>query len=634
MAVQTARFGVLATVEFLAAAGRIQEADFVADITMSATFPARLSRTASFTVDVGAQVPTTTPFPGFFLYDSDPVGVFSPLVGAQPTALGNLFTVLEFDAGPEGSGSGGGSSIANGFELLLGAASLGDGSFDGAVVLTEDTPVSSAIDLLNEVLGLLVPSPPPEFPGSAVPITSVGTTPLLATGVTDNGSIGTFAGSSVTRITGNLTSGTIQDRGPGKSGTLTGLLNGVAFGSRDLTGDDEGNYNGLVISDQTDYPAESPGFWKTIDVSISNLIVPVGLNGVEITHSAANSTSVRSFVRDDFTASPTLSGLGLTLSDAGTLAYSSGVGHFNTGAVFTVSGNLGNNAGKTYYGGSDALQVSSTGSILSNQNFSLSGLGISVPMAADDQADKAFSEEVTLDGNVHASGKLRARGRNVNGTSTVTDLGGPTLLVMRGAGSGRFVEANVTVSNLGAGSNAVRVSAGAGDTPAAAVSTWDSSAALADHEAACVAGVLAHDETDYSSGYLPVGPDLSSDRDGAQYATFSFARSARSGFDISINGTYAGLWVRLPGVSDQGGISPNASGGWWDMFQAYDGAGVPGETGDPNAGCADGAVATGNSGTFACTFGTQSSTNATDNEIQVRVKLDPGQSINSLSFTG
>ena len=58
-----------------------------------------------------------------------------------------------------------------------------------------------------------------------------------------------------------------------------------------------------------------------------------------------------------------------------------------------------------------------------------------------------------------------------------------------------------------------------------------------------------------------------------------------------------------------------------------------GETGDTLAGCAVGAVMSGGSGAFQITFGTESSTNATSNEILIRFRLNAGQSITALSFT-
>ena len=59
-------------------------------------------------------------------------------------------------------------------------------------------------------------------------------------------------------------------------------------------------------------------------------------------------------------------------------------------------------------------------------------------------------------------------------------------------------------------------------------------------------------------------------------------------------------------------------------------SGVP----DDNAnGVSSGGVMTSNGGSFTCVFGTESSSNDTNNEILVRFKLTTGQSITSMSFT-
>ena len=69
--------------------------------------------------------------------------------------------------------------------------------------------------------------------------------------------------------------------------------------------------------------------------------------------------------------------------------------------------------------------------------------------------------------------------------------------------------------------------------------------------------------------------------------------------------------------------------GWADMFAAAPNAGVP-----RNAfpGCSSGGVMDNNGGTFTCVFGTESSSNASDNVILVRFKLTSGQSISDISF--
>ena len=70
--------------------------------------------------------------------------------------------------------------------------------------------------------------------------------------------------------------------------------------------------------------------------------------------------------------------------------------------------------------------------------------------------------------------------------------------------------------------------------------------------------------------------------------------------------------------------------GWADMFNEYVGSGVPRNV-DP--GCAYGGVMDDNGGTFTCTFGTESSSNDTNNRILIRWKLNVGDSITAMSFT-
>ena len=73
-----------------------------------------------------------------------------------------------------------------------------------------------------------------------------------------------------------------------------------------------------------------------------------------------------------------------------------------------------------------------------------------------------------------------------------------------------------TVGSLSGGS-ATRVNAGAtGDTPAHDDSAWNASATPAVYEAIVRGGDLRHDVTNYSTGYLPVGPNFSSGRTGNQ----------------------------------------------------------------------------------------------------------------------
>ena len=74
----------------------------------------------------------------------------------------------------------------------------------------------------------------------------------------------------------------------------------------------------------------------------------------------------------------------------------------------------------------------------------------------------------------------------------------------------------------------------------------------------------------------------------------------------------------------------SATNGWADMFQAYIGAGVPNNA---NPGCASGGVMDTNGGTFTCVFGSESSSNDSNNRVLIRFKLTNGNSISDISLS-
>lgn len=555
--------------------------------------------------------------------------------GANAVSSSDMVTLAQL----ENRVTGAVANVSDGFKLILGdVVADGDGSWQpGAVSLNNNTKISDAVDSLNEVLGKLVPSAPPAFPNAALTVSNAtGSTPRLATGTPDNASSGLAAGAAVVRITATgVSSNTFQDVGSGETGTVQLLMNGTILGSRVLTGTgDAGTYAGLVIADQKDFPVATPGFWKSIDVSATNAAAPVGINKFKVSHTDAGETNEVVFVRDSMTANPAISAGTVTQGTEGTLSYSSGVPHYGDGASVTVLLSISNLAGETYYGGADPLVISGQNGIISADTLSYAALGISTPIARGTTAPTAITPvSVAIDGtNAHNSGKIQAVAKNVNGSSVATDVSSNVILIKRGTTS-RVDEMSIPVAGLGTSpnsNNAVRVGFGGGDKPAlSSVAAWVQNNVIDSHEAVVAGGVLGHNRTNYSAGYLPAGPDLSVGRDGAQYATFRFNRTALSQFKINVTGNYAGCWINLPGVSD---AQPNGDG-WWNGFAPYDGAGVPGEAGDTIAGCAAGTTMTGNSGAFTMTFGTQSSTNSAGNAIYVRFKLNAGQSITALSFT-
>jgi len=246
--------------------------------------------------------------------------------------------------------------------------------------------------------------------------------------------------------------------------------------------------------------------------------------------------------------------------------------------------------------------------------------------------------------NRHTSGTLTVNGQNVNGSGSQS-ISGTILLKAGTARSSDVDEQSISKPSGSSGGNRVYLGSSAtGDTPLGAGNlpssslTFDSNQDLSasgfKHEAAVVGGIASSDQTDYTSGYFPDGSTINySGKDATQYLTFYFAKSTMSTFSVSITGSYSGLFIGLPGVSDSSSASPNATGGaWYNAFQLYDGSGNPGGTGN-GAGCANGAIASGSSGSVSITLGTESTTNATNNVVLVRVKLGSSNSISALSVT-
>jgi hypothetical protein len=219
------------------------------------------------------------------------------------------------------------------------------------------------------------------------------------------------------------------------------------------------------------------------------------------------------------------------------------------------------------------------------------------------------------------------------GTQAFTSALANTVLYKTGTGNSMEESAVTFGSTVGTGSGTASriINPGSTDNPVQFpnATLFDSqNGTLQVYDATMVAAILKHDQTNYSTGYLPAGPDLSSGRSSAQYFTFRFIRTSVSKFDIQFTGTIAGLWVAVPGSAID--TAAGATNGWVSMATAYGGAGVP------SSGCALGGVVTLNSSVSAhsktCTFGTISSSNSTLSEIYVRIKLTSGQTVTALSL--
>ena len=574
-------------------------------------------------------------------------GALATIAGANGTATSHFVTKAQLDAKAADS--------ADGFQISLGDVTQhGDGSYSGgAINLTDSTKISSAIDTLNETLGLLVPTAPNDFPNSeTLSFSSTGSSPYLASGsVPDNTSSGTLpatAGASVTRITDTTPNSNQIDNFKSDSGTLTAMINNVAAGAVTFDGTNkDGTTASLRVSGYADFPADTPGFYTASDAQVRVAsALSAGWNRIQMTHDEGSDTNTAYFVVDDMTSSPSIASGTISGDSAGSSAYSSGIEHFASGGTVTVSNlTMTNLAGETYYNGSP-ISVSGSDSIISSQSKSYSDVGLSAPIARQTTSAQSLSAlTVNINGsNRHTSGTLTVSGQNVNGSGS-QGLAGTVLLKAGTARSSDVDEQNISIPSGATGGNRVDLgSTATGDTPLGAGNlpnsslTWDSTQDLTAsgyaHEAGVVGGILTSDQADYTSGYWPDGNAIDySGKDATQYMTFYFAKSTLSTFSISITGSYSGLVIGLPGVSDSSSTSPNATGGaWYDAFTLYDGSGNPGGAGN-GAGCANGGVASGSSGSVNITLGTESTTNATNNVVLVRVKLGSSDSISALSVS-
>ena len=526
---------------------------------------------------------------------------------------------------------------------------------------------------------------------------STGSSPKLVSGYTDNTGGSTYsAGDTVNRITttGAVSSSTISTYSyDADAGTLTALVNGDSDGSVEFTSgaDETGTYTSLVVTDEEDYQllnsggsstsfANSiyyPGLYKGFKARVTKngSALTKGVNSYQLQHSTTGSTNTVEFVKDDLTTTPTIANSGsLAQNVAGTFRYVSGVPYYNSGSPsLTLSGVTVNNlTGQTYTDQSNIVEVdpgtnfeSTSQSSISGQNFSYSQIDGSTTMLSssipiqDVGVGSAYAiGNLTIPittSSVRTVETIKVRARNVNGVGSYSSDISTKLQVHTASQSGVREDATSVSSSLGQtySDNAVRIfdfsAYGDSDNPSFdgstnfyTNSTYSESSdpgVSGTQEATVRLGVLKHDTTDYSSGFLPAGPDRSGDT-GSQYYTFAFRRSAVANFNINITSStgIGGMWIALPGSSID---STSTINGWLDCGIQYNGAGKPGANTGAGGNGSNGVASTGGdvigsgslSGAYTMTLGTENMTNATGNVVIVRIKLDSGDSVTSLSIT-
>jgi hypothetical protein len=549
------------------------------------------------------------------------------------------------------------SNIAS--TLLGNSIQLGSNSsgylVSNAVTLTTTTTVTNGLAQLNFVLGKLVPPSPPTFPGtSTITISSLSTYVMaLAQGsqidLTGN-SRAVTAGTTVANVrrANSYTTSNVSTVGPGDAGTIYAFLNSTIVGTRAMTvGADNGIYGNLVIGNNIDYgvyTGQTQGFWESTNCYASGSSISPGWNEVYLTHSLGTPTNTRWWYFDNSApGTPTFSSTSIAIS-SNTVSYSSTVPHLTSSAGFTLAFNIARLSGDMFPTSNNMVTGTAAGALGAPATITYSSAGVSWPLSANLYVSSG-SVACTTTANVisgfgsSSSGPTLSCSNSYN-TGTQNFPPGVTVLYKTGTASAMEETAVTFGSTVGTGSGqAARIiNPGSTDNPAytAGASLFNSqTSTLETYDATIVAAVLKHDQINYSTGYLPVGPNLSSSRSGSQYFTFRFVRTSVSKFNIRFTGTIAGLWVALPGS----GIDTSSTlNGWLDMSVAYAGSGQPGAGtgGNGSNGCALGGVVTLNSAVTnhskTCTFGTASSSSTATNEIYVRIKLTSGQTVTALSL--
>ena len=520
---------------------------------------------------------------------------------------------------------------------------------------------------------------------------SSGTSPRLASGFTDNvaGGSSLSAGSNVTRTTSSstLSTNTLSSfTYNADSGDLIALINGAADGTITMTNaDNTGSNSAIQVTDEQDYNLLNaagsstsfnnsiyhPGLYKGYKAKI-NKAATVGVNSWQMTH-GGSATNTLEFVRDDLTSTPAVSAAGtLTQTTAGTFRYISGIPYYNSGSPsLTLAGaTITNLTGQTYTNQSNIVEVLSgtnyegtSQSAISTQSYTYANIdGASTMLSSgiptvnvgtsSAYAIGDLTVPITTSG-VRTVESLSIRARNVNGVGSSGNLT-EKIQVHTAAQSGISEIAIAVADALGStfdddGKRITDFKSETTNNPSFTSSTnFYTNAPYSEasdpgvagtKEATVRLGVIKHDVTNYSTGFLPAGPNRSGDT-GTQYFTFAFRRAVVANFNINmVSSGVAGVWIAAPGTTIDNTSSIN---GWLDCSSVYGGSGVPGANtgsgGNGSNGCAANAgeviaANTSLNGSFTMTLGTENLTNATGNVALVRIALTSGQSVTSLSIT-
>ena len=423
------------------------------------------------------------------------------------------------------------------------------------------------------------------------------------------------------------------------SSTASGSL---TFTASSDAGTYTANNTSLVIANNIAYPVSTPGFWETVDISASGTAVPSGWNTVQIQHSGAGNTGLTAWYYDSSApGTPVVTPTAITAPASPTYKYSSTVPHYDGGSAnaFTLSATATRLSGDCYPVSDNFATGTAGGAFGAPATVTYAGAGVTTPLAANlyvasgSATIPTTSQIITGFGVSSVGPTLNVANSYANGSAAFTTLLASNVLYKSTTvGTASILdEGSIYFASAvgGATTAGYRVpNPGSADTPAftAGQTAFNSqSGTLQTYDAKVVANVLKYDVTNYATGYLPAGPNFSA-HGANQYFTFVFIRTGVSKFNITYSTTtgIAGMWVAMPGT---GGISGTTStlNKWLTLTidnSLADGAALGGN------------LSVGSTGTVSvnASFGTLSSSNATNNEIWVRIKLTANQSITAFAL--
>jgi hypothetical protein len=526
---------------------------------------------------------------------------------------------------------------------------------------------------------------------------SVGTNATLAASAIDNtGGTTLTANASVSRTVatgstlittaGNVTTSYTYNANVGYlqavvNGTVRGNINVAAQTSATINGNlgiiAFSDYNLLTSAGAATTFASStyyPGYYYGFEANViaRGDFIPVGINRFGLNHSSTGATGNVEFVKDDVTTVPTVTAGTLAVKAPGTYRYISGIPYFNTGTPqlwwqnVTINSWIGqtwnNTANVAYVVTGTNLEGSTGNVILANahpyaalSNSSAVMLSSGTPIAGTGNVSAYSIANLTVAVNqaaVRSVANVRIVVTNVNGTSAYAEVVGANVQVHTAAQSGISeiaISANTSANTNPAVRSTYFLSATT-HTPSYTGSTnfmtspnvyteASDPGVAGTREATIRIGVLKWSANNYSTGYLPVGPNRSGDGTSYQYFTMGFQRSGISGFNLNLVAPagVAGLWVAAPGTYIDQTSSLN---GWLDATVSYAGSGRPGANsgagGNGSNGCGSGALIAANvalNAAYTITLGNVSMSTATNNVALIRIALASGQTVSTLAVS-